>query len=448
MVTTGGDRPKERLMSLKIFLSHSSKYRDLALKVKLSLQTLEAQETLEIRFSDDMVGATDWREWIEENVRSSDVFLLLYPSASMEMGWCNYELGRFYDRKRPIICIKNTDITSPPPAFQPYQSYDANPVKLAKFLREMFYEGAFSNKVPINADIVDPSTQFFVRAQDVANVIATQFAEARVKEHFYERRLVFSLRYNGAGTLDLDKSTIEGNTEGLHLLGLSESSTTTWSFLKRSVGENGSWLTELESALPQGATGALPPALPPYRSASAGIHLPIVVKAETADGRPRQLVVIFVSAGIDRLLPLLGWTFPRGMPDDLKYLMQLIRLLFRARWEILEPRFQEAQFRSPDAERCAALALGVTNDYAAMEREMEQEMGSSLGKFFGAFDKDLRPEVSACTAEYMEIAKRLREVSAPSADALAGTLDALLRNNLRWLGLTTRQLELGIADLH
>jgi len=33
MVTTGGDRPKERLMSLKIFLSHSSKYRDLALKM-------------------------------------------------------------------------------------------------------------------------------------------------------------------------------------------------------------------------------------------------------------------------------------------------------------------------------------------------------------------------------------------------------------------------------
>src|SRR5205085_9126295 len=89
MVPTGRDRPKERLMSLKIFLSHSSKYRDLAIKFKLSLQALEAEDTLDIRFSDDMAGAVDCRQWIEENVRSSDVFLLLYPSASMEMGWCN-----------------------------------------------------------------------------------------------------------------------------------------------------------------------------------------------------------------------------------------------------------------------------------------------------------------------------------------------------------------------
>ena len=435
-------------MSLKIFLSHSSKYRDLAIKFKLSLQALEAEDTLDIRFSDDMAGAVDWRQWIEENVRSSDVFLLLYPSASMEMGWCNYELGRFYDSKRPIVCIKNTDIASPPPAFQPYQSYDASPAKLAKFLRELFHDGAFSNKVPINADVGKPGSEFYARGQEVANVLAAQFAEARVKEHFFERRLVFSLCYGSAGGLDLDKTIVEGNTEGLNLLGLSESSKTTWSVLKRTIGQDGAWLDELESALPQVATGALPPALPPYRSATAGIHLPIVIKAETADGLPRQLIVIFVSAGIDRLLPLLGWTFPRGMPDDLKYLMQLIRLLFRARWEILEPRFQEAQFKAPDAERCTALAREVANDYLLMEREMEQQMSSSLGKFFGAFDKKIRPEVSACTAEYMEIAKRLHDGTASSADALAGTLDALLRNNLRWLELTTQQLELGIADIH
>jgi hypothetical protein len=421
-------------MSLKIFLSHSSKYRDLAILVKRSLEALEAEKTLDIRFSDDMAGATDWRQWIEDNVRDSDVFLLLYPSASMEMGWCNYELGRFYDSKRPVICIKNTDIASPPPAFQPYQSYDASPAKLSKFLRELFH-----------ADIGNPGSEYYARGEDVAKGIAASFAEARVKEHFFERRLVFSLRYSSAGTLDLDKSTVEGNSEGLNLLGLSDSSATSWSVLQRSIGEDSAWLSELESTLPQVATGALPPALPPYRSPTAGIHLPILVKAETVDGRPRQLVVIFVSAGIDRLLPLLGWSFPRGMPDGLKYLMQLTRLLFRARWEILEPRFQEAEYHSPDAERCAALARDVADDYAAMQREMEEDMGSSLSKFLAAFHKDLRPEVSACTEEYMEVARRLGD-SPQSAKSLAGTLEALLRNNLRWLGLTSKQFGLVVSD--
>jgi len=432
--------------AVKIFVSHSSRYSDIAKSLKLSLQALESKMLLDIMVSEEMAGSTDWRQWIEDNVRDSDVFLLLYPSASMEMGWCNYELGRFYDSKRPVICIKNTDIAGPPPAFQPYQSYDASPAKLSKFLRELFHDGAFSNKQAINADIGNPGSEYYARGEDVAKGIAASFAEARVKEHFFERRLVFTLRYSSAGTLDLDKSTVEGNSEGLNLLGLSDSSATTWSVLQRSIGEDSAWLSELESTLPQVATGALPPSLPPYRSPTAGIHLPILVKAETVDGRPRQLVVIFVSAGIERLLPLLGWSFPRGMPDGLKYLMQLNRLLFRARWEILEPRFQEAEFRSPDAERCAELARDVVSDYAAIEREMEGDMGSSLSKFLAAFHKDLRPEVSACTEEYMEVAKRLGAGAPQSAKSLAGTLEALMRNNLRWLGLTSKQLGLVVSD--
>lgn len=138
-------------MSLKIFVSHSSKYRDLAVKLKLSLQALEAEAHLDIRISEDMAGAKNWRQWIEENVRSSDIFLLLYPHAGMDMGWCNYELGRFYNEDtdgRYIVCIRNTDIKLPPPAFQPYQSYEASLSDLNKFLNELFVKGTFTGGKP------------------------------------------------------------------------------------------------------------------------------------------------------------------------------------------------------------------------------------------------------------------------------------------------------------
>jgi hypothetical protein len=109
---------------VKIFVSHSTTYKDIAKSLKLSLQALESETLLDIKISEEMAGATDWRRWIDDNVRSSDIFLLLFPHANMDMGWCNYELGRFYDEKRHVVCIKNTDITEPPPAFQPYQAYD------------------------------------------------------------------------------------------------------------------------------------------------------------------------------------------------------------------------------------------------------------------------------------------------------------------------------------
>ena len=183
-----------------------------------------------------MAGATDWRKWIEENVRTADVFLLLYPHASMEMGWCNYELGRFYEEKRHVVCIKNTDIPKPPPAFQPYQAYDANESGFAKFIEELFVAGTFTDGTPLNSEIGNVSSDFYKRATDVKTQLAKQFADARVREHFYEMRLVISVRYDDAKQFDAEKSTVEGNAEGLNLLGLDELATVKWSAVRQSLG--------------------------------------------------------------------------------------------------------------------------------------------------------------------------------------------------------------------
>ena len=80
---------------VKIFLSHNSKYIDLAASLKNSLHALEVKPStqLDVKISEEMEGATDWRQWIEDNVRSADIFLLLFPHASMDMSWCNYNWG-------------------------------------------------------------------------------------------------------------------------------------------------------------------------------------------------------------------------------------------------------------------------------------------------------------------------------------------------------------------
>ena len=75
------------MKAVKIFVSHGTRYSDIAKSLKLSLQALEADTLLlDIKISEEMAGATDWRQWIEDNVRSADVFLLLYPHAGMDMG--------------------------------------------------------------------------------------------------------------------------------------------------------------------------------------------------------------------------------------------------------------------------------------------------------------------------------------------------------------------------
>jgi len=430
----------------KIFVSHSTEYKELAKSLKLSLQALEAGKTdlLDIKISEEMAGATNWRKWIDENVRTADVFLLLYPHASMEMGWCNYELGRFYEEKRHVVCIKNTDIPKPPPAFEPYQAYDANESGFAKFIEELFVAGTFTDGRPLNSEIGNVTSEFYKRATDVKTQLAKQFAEARVREHFYEMRLVISVGYDDAGRFDADKSTVKGNAEGLNLLGLEELAMVKWSEVRRSLGIT-DWPAELERAMKSITTGSLPPALSPFRT-SKGIYIPVIAKAESVDGIVRQLAVIFVAANVERLRPLFNWILPVSMPERLKTLLQVVRMIFRARWEILEPRFKEAKYRAPSTERCSEIARLVIADYDEMQRDAENEGMTGLDSFYATFHHELKPEIEACGEEWMQHTELMRATPADNPEELSRQLKDLLGNNARWLAVVGKEFVLTVAE--
>ena len=430
----------------KIFVSHGTRYSEIAMSLKRSLQALgSTPQQLDIKISEEMAGATEWRQWIEDNVRSADVFLLLYPHASMDMGWCNYELGRFYDNKRQIACIKNIDIPNPPPAFQPYQAYNADEAGLWKFIEELFVKGTFTGGTAVNAAVGRMANREYEDAKRAVSALAQQFAEARVREHFYERRIVISIRYDDAQQFDPEASTVEGNAEGLNLLGLDHRASMPWSAVRRSLGTAADWPEELEKALCSITKGSLPPALSPFCK-SNGIYIPVIAKAESGDGMVRSLVLIFVAAEADRLRPLLDWSLPANMPDSFVFLVQLFKMLFRARWEILEPRYQEARFRAPSAERCAELARSVVADYDQMQRDAETQGMSGLSKFYAAFHRDLRADVDVYSEEWIQCTQRLRTAPADTPEELSRQLQDLLGNNTKWLDVSARQLALTIAD--
>jgi hypothetical protein len=429
-----------------IFVSHSSKYCSIAKSLRISLQALETSPLLDIKISEEMAGATDWREWIEENVKRAKIFLLLYPHVSMEMGWSNYELGRFYDRDRHVVCIKNTDISVPPPAFEPYQAYSANESGLLKFLNELFVLGRFTDGQPVNAAVGKVTDPLYGRAKEIANALAKEFTDARVRQQLYERHLVMSIHYDSGGKFDRDASTIEGNPEGLRLLGFDTSAVVRWSDVTQLLGTNDDWASELEKALQTISTGALPPTLPPFR-VQAGMFIPVIAKTDTVDAELRKIDVMFVEASPDRLRPLLDWSLPTGMPDGLAYLIRIFRMVFRARWEILQPRYQEVTYRKPSLERCAELARSVIEGYDQMRVFAESEEMQGVDKFNGAFRKELRPEMEKASAEWTQLMNALRSEPIKDGQTLGLQLKQLLDNNAKWLDIGARQFSFSIADL-
>jgi hypothetical protein len=90
------ETPTQTPTPLSIFLSHNHKYVDIATSFKRSLEQVPSTRKVSVKLCEKMLTGQDWRDWIEANVRGADVFVLIYPHPSMEMNWCNYELGRFY----------------------------------------------------------------------------------------------------------------------------------------------------------------------------------------------------------------------------------------------------------------------------------------------------------------------------------------------------------------
>jgi hypothetical protein len=256
---------------------------------------------------------------------------------------------------------------------------------------------------------------------------------------------VISVRYDDAQQFDAEASTVEGNAEGLQLLGLDPTVSMRWSAVRRSLGTGVDWPAELEQALPSITKGSLPPTLSPFFKSNS-FYIPVITKAESGDGMVRTLAVIFIAPEADRLRPLLEWSLPAHMPPAFAFLVQLFRMTFRARWDILEPRYQEARFRAPSAERCAELTRAVLADYDRMQRDAETHGVSGLDKFYAAFHRDLRADVDAYSDEWLQLTQRLRTAPADNPAELSRQLKELLSNNAKWLDVSARQLALTIDD--
>jgi len=358
---------------VNIFVSHGSKYAEIANSLKRSLQRLKSAKPLSVKLSEDMPAGREWRKWIEDNVRTADVFVLLYPHTTMDMGWCNYELGRFFKNAETsasdtVVTIRNTDIPKPPPVFEPYQSVQADHAGLTKFMKDLFVSGALTNGAVLNPTVDKVLSDDGVLVTDIAQELAEKFAAVRIDEQLYERRLVISVKYTSAQQLDPDNSVIEGNDSGMNLLGFHYMQGMKWSAVRNHLATSAEWPQELERAMTAMASGQLPPPLSPFRSQS-GIFIPVIVRTEIVDRVLRQVFVIFVPADSERLGPLFeGSSLPMGMPAALKSLVRLLRLMFRARWEILEPRWAEAGRKKPSKERCVEIADAVLADYDQLKR--------------------------------------------------------------------------------
>lgn len=431
------------MSALKLFVSHSSKYKELAFWFAAQLEKLAPQE-IEVKISENMPGGDDWHDWIEANVRAADVFVLLYPHPTMGMDWCNYELGRFVDTGGRVVCIRNTNIDQPPPTFAKRQGYKGNVEELTKFLHELFVTNVLTptRATPLNPEVDHVGTAAHKLAHETAESVARLFADARVHEQLYERRIEIAVRYKGRA-FDPEASTIDANADALALLGLGRPEKVKWSTLRQARDERVTWPLELEKEMAAMTDGGLPPTLSPFRTAS-GIFLPVIARTQSVDGVLCKVAVIFIEASQPQLEPLFDWPLPERMPREFGALILLFRMLFRARWDTIEPLYQEVRFRSPTPERCKAIARQVGDAYLEISRSAQRAGLNGLDAFFAIFDRSLHAGVRDLLGDWTRQVQGLKSACASSGDVLSDQLLGLRKNNTAWMQLASRQFAIWI----
>jgi hypothetical protein len=134
------------------------------------------------------------------------------------------------------------------------------------------------------------------------------------------------------------------------------------------------------------------------------------------------------------------------MPANLKSLIHVMRLIFRARWDILEPCRAEALYKDPSQERCAEIASVVLTEYEQLNRDLASLNLASDDAFHELFDKDLWKEVDAYGKEWLELTRSLKAKSPDNAAGLARLLTELRNNNAKWMNVSAKQFAQAVAS--
>ncbi|MFL6531209.1 MAG: hypothetical protein ACJ8KX_12120, partial [Chthoniobacterales bacterium] len=278
-----------------------------------------------------------------------------------------------------------------------------------------------------------------------ARELAEKFAAARVDQQLYERRLTIRVKYASSGKLDAENSSIDGNEDGVNLLGFHHMPGMRWADVRSALDASVEWPIELEQAMGGMACGQLPPPLSPFRTPS-GIFIPVIVRAEIVDRQLRQVFVIFVPADAERLAELFeNSSLPKRMPANLQSLVRLLRLLFRARWDIVEPRRSEATYKNPSKERCAEILNLVFSDYDELASELGKMQLNGNDAFHDLFSPEVWEEIDACTSEWVSLTGESKANPPENAKDLSRLLTAMRSNNAKWMNLGAAQFSKDVA---
>lgn len=348
--------------TVSVFFSYKSKEEKTARTIVDVLKKESAGKLdfcYQADFTERIVGK-EWRQWIKENVRKANWFILLLPDPSDDYDWCLFETGQFeaqFTSADRMICLHHPDSMIPSP-IQDYHTVAARAPEMEKFLRMVFVN---ENPVPgmdaINKEIQNEISEV---AEEIVHAISPP--KLNTFRKIYEPWI--ELRVQNAEELkdkdDLDQAVVlSANQEALDLFDFLEKPET-FGKLRKPLSEksgDGRWRNELMHVVRRIAGGRkFFPIQAVFQTDSAKIYRPVLCAIDRIGekGPIDRFHVTFteeVSAIDDTVIP-----------RPVAVIATVLRFAFRFKWEVLE-RFGRETLKEDDALRLENAIRRINKDW-------------------------------------------------------------------------------------
>jgi hypothetical protein len=277
----------------RVFISHKQPDEASAIAIRDALAQFSGD--LEFFISGDNIHAgEDWHARLREELRDSNLLLLLFTEPTRDWDWCLYEVGLFTrldsDVDEPVVCIYPPD-GEPPAPLVSLQGVPGTLDSTASFVRSFIKTTDITRREqPLNPNITDD------QITAAADVIRSQF-DANVQPYYMCHRVLLDLsgELGDAEHIPPDARIREASEGTMALFGRLAGTQTWGELIESHIHEGARWVDEIDRVFGDACAGRVSSTTThTFRAHDrAHIYRPELYRVDKKGRRPTAAVVMF-----------------------------------------------------------------------------------------------------------------------------------------------------------
>jgi hypothetical protein len=240
----------------RIFISHKDEDKETAIAVKTALSQFDGD--LKFFISGESIPAgDDWKSVLRNELRQSDLLLLLFTEPTRKWDWCLYEVGLFttLDEKKdePVVCMYNPE-HGPPGPLTAIQGVPATVRDVSRFIERLVKTTEITGgEEPFNDNVTDESIK---RA---ATAICDHFV-GNIEPYYACHRLYLEMpghvdSWSGDCEGIPPECEVQGSEASMRVFGRLAGPTTWATLVQAHVDAEAGWLAELDKVFCDASAG-------------------------------------------------------------------------------------------------------------------------------------------------------------------------------------------------